>query len=84
MFVILSEEEERECQYKIINDSTKVDLLFCQEPVEKLNFSNRLYVSRSSPQRCRSKTHQRFTWDGVYLGKVLRIAFCCKGMSNIS
>jgi hypothetical protein len=79
MFIILEEEDEETCEYKIMNNSQNIDIMYCQHIVNNPMWNQRLFIQDGlNVQKCKSGQTQRFNWDSVLHRKILRVSFGIK------
>lgn len=79
MFVVIRDEEESKCEYKIVNESKAVDLLYYQhidaakvpQRLAGLNLSK--YVQRN--RRLKSGQSYRYSWGSVLHDRLLCVSF---------
>lgn len=75
MCIMLEEEDEDTCQYKIINKSSFADIIYSQHIVNNPIWNKRLFAHDGMTQKCKVSQTQRFTWESVLHQKLLRVSF---------
>lgn len=83
MFIILDEEDEDTCQYKILNKSSVADIIYCQHIVNNPVWNKRLFAHDGMTQKCKVGQTQRFTWESVLHQKLLRVSFQMRGRTGM-
>jgi hypothetical protein len=65
MFVVIEEEDEETCEFKIINESAQVEINYTQHIVSSPIWNERLGIVDQQMQKCKVGSQNRFTWESV-------------------
>lgn len=82
MFVLISEEKEEHCDYKIINESENFDMVYRQHfnmasmQPRLVTMGLKCYVDDKT--RLKSEHESRFTWTSMLHDKLLCLSFTLK------
>jgi hypothetical protein len=81
MFIVIEEEDEETCDYKIFNQSKNIEIMYSQHIINNPLWNSRLMINDRMTQKCKTGQSARFTWDSCLHQKLLRVSFCVKGRS---
>ena len=83
MFIVIEEENEETCEHKVVNETNRVHVNYCQDVVGNPLLHQRLCINDHMLQTCKSGQSNRFTWDSLLHHKVLKLSFTAKGSNSI-
>lgn len=75
MFVIIEEEDEATCKFKIVNESKYITMHYAQHIVSSALWSQKLYINYAHEEKCKPSQSLRFTWESLIHQNVLKVSF---------
>ena len=75
MFVIIEEEDEATCKFKIQNESKYIVMHYAQHIVSSALWNQKLHISYAREEKCKPGQSTRFTWESLIHQNVLKASF---------